>query len=252
MTSRRIVRPLLRLLLCVAVCLPVSAWSPRTRIEMLDQTIRLMPASLKLALDSHLTDVRRGMLEAQLEEDTPAHRPANGDRPGLEITLEQSAQELVQAIRSAKPFPKIAYRFGRLAHFVMDAGFPPGVSLDGDRRYGHFSALAENRRDRFPLIFIGHEDEALDQATPDFVAFADRLIAEAHREDRVLRLRYDAAGAPPDPSAFDDRSVPFAVASLSYSRSVTNTVRAWLACWRVAGGDIGRTPYLHAKPANVP
>jgi hypothetical protein len=219
---------------------------------MLDQSIRLMPASLKLALDSHLLDVRRGMLEAQLEEDAPGHRPGNGEQPGLELSLKQSAEELVQAIESAEPFPKIAYRFGKLAHFVMDAGFPPGVTLDGDRRYGHFSALAENRRDRFPLIFIGHEDTALDQATPDFAAFADRLVAEARREDRALRERYDAAGPEPDPSTFDDRSVPFAVASLSYSRSVTNTVRAWLACWRVAGGDIGRTPYLHAKPGNVP
>ena len=36
--------------------------------------------------------------------------------------------------------------------------------------------------------------------------------------------------------------------SLAYSRTVTLVVRAWLAAWRQAGGDVGRTPYLE-KPA---
>ena len=46
------------------------------------------------------------------------------------------------------------------------------------------------------------------------------------------------------PSAFDDRSVPFAIGSLSYSRTVTYIVRAWLAAWDGAHGDLGRTPYM--------
>ena len=62
-------------------------------------------------------------------------------------------------------------------------------------------------------------------------------------EDRELARAYAAAGDPPAAAAFDDRSIPFAVGSLSYSRAVNDIVRAWLTAWRMAGGDTGRTPY---------
>ena len=44
-------------------------------------------------------------------------------------------------------------------------------------------------------------------------------------------------------SDFDDRSVPFAIGSLSYSRSINDVVRVWLTVWENAGGDMGYTPY---------
>ena len=63
---------------------------------------------------------------------------------------------------------------------------------------------------------------------------------------------YAAAGDPPHPSAFDDRSVPFAIASLSYSHAITDVARAWLAAWSQAGGDVGRTPYLERNDRAQP
>jgi hypothetical protein len=63
----------------------------------------------------------------------------------------------------------------------------------------------------------------------------------------VLNGAYAAAGEPPKPAAFDDRSIPFAIGSLSYSHSINNVVRVWLAIWRIAGGDLGRTPYMKKK-----
>ena len=44
-------------------------------------------------------------------------------------------------------------------------------------------------------------------------------------EDARLRPVYAQTGEPPNPAFFDDRSVPFAIASLAYSRSVTDIVR---------------------------
>ena len=72
-------------------------------------------------------------------------------------------------------------------------------------------------------------------------------MAEARAEDTELARAYAAAGNPPAAAAFDDRSVPFAVASLSYSRTVTRVVRVWIRAWRDASGDVSRTPYLETE-----
>ena len=99
----------------------------------------------------------------------------------------------------------------------------------------------ESRLDRFPLVFYGHEDPHL--ADGDYRAFARSAMEHAADRDRDLARAYAAAGDPPNPMYFDDRSVPFAIGSLSYSRSITQVARLWLTAWERAGGDVGRTPY---------
>jgi hypothetical protein len=93
------------------------------------------------------------------------------------------------------------------------------------------------------VVFYGHDSAEL--ASGDFRAYALSVMKRARGEDRQLARAYAAAGDPPNPAAFDDRSVPFAVGSLSYSRTFTDIVRVWLAAWEHASGDMGRTPYLH-------
>ena len=90
-------------------------------------------------------------------------------------------------------------------------------------------------------MFYGHEDEPLGE--DDFHSFAIAVMQRASAEDQELERVYAAAGDPPAAAAFDDRSIPFAVGSLAYSRAVNDLVRAWLTAWRMAGGDTGRTPY---------
>ncbi len=223
-----------------------SAWTAPTRARIADEAIRLMPASLRLALERHREDVLRGMLEPMTREDDPDHRPP-WDGGTLDAEIASRAAALVRAARSAAPFSDVAQAFGNLAHYVADAGFPPGAAgRPGAARWTEFAAFCESRLAKFPLVFYGHEDE--DLARGDFRAFALREASRAREEYRHVGRAYAAAGDPPDPAAFDDRSVPFAVGSLAYSRTVTLVVRAWLAAWRQAGGDVGRTPYLE-KPA---
>jgi len=68
-------------------------------------------------------------------------------------------------------------------------------------------------------------------------------MRRARDEDRQLARAYAVAGDPPSPAAFDDRSIPFAIGSLCYSRSVNDVVRVWLRVWQDAGGDVEYTPY---------
>ena len=41
---------------------PALAWAPETRVRMVDEAVRLMPASLRKALESHRERLLRGML----------------------------------------------------------------------------------------------------------------------------------------------------------------------------------------------
>ncbi len=242
--SRRVPGTLALVLIAIAAAPRAEAFPPETRLRIVDEAIRLMPASLRLALENHREEVRRGALEPLAEEDGPEHRPPR-DGGSLDRAVAAAASDVVAAVARPAPFPEVCRRFGRLAHFVTDAGFPPGASgAEGDARYASFSRYVAVKLPKFPLVFHGHEDPALSRG--DFAAFARAILDQARNEDRHLARAYLAAGDPPDPAAFDDRSVPFAIASLSYSRSVTHVVRAWLRAWEEAGGDLGRTPY--AKP----
>jgi hypothetical protein len=235
-------RSLLLLPLALVLTGPqAAAWAPQTRLQMIVEAVRLMPASLRTALEAHAEQVQRGMLEPMTGEDGADHRPsATGG--GLDARLVSEAEKLEQSLRQPGSFRELAFQFGTSAHYVADAGFPPGVGEGGgERRYAHFAAFCETRREKFPLVFYGHEDDALDRG--DYAAFAARLTRAAAQDDRELARAYAAAGEPPDPAAFDDRSVPFAIGSLNYSRTVTHVARLWLAAWRAAGGDLGRIPY---------
>jgi hypothetical protein len=217
------------------------AWNPESRVVMVDQAVRLMPASLSLAMNSHRGDLLRGLL-SPLTTDGPERRaPWAGGR--LDAALEAEARSLLDALSEPTPFAEVMERFGRLAHHVLEAGFPPGVSrqADAEARYAHFSAYCESRMEKFPLVFYGHENRWLQHG--DYRGFALAIMQRASEEDAELSRAYALAGNPPDPAAFDDRSVPFAVGSLAYSHSVTDVVQAWLVVWQRAGGDMGRTPY---------
>ncbi len=223
-----------------------SAWEPATRTALVDAAIKMMPASLSLVLEKDRREVVRGMIEPLAREDDPSHR-APGRGGTLDASIDAAASAVVEGVRGRAPFHEVSRRFGVLAHFVADAGFPPvGSGPESAARFRHFSRFCESRHGRFPWVFYGHADP--DLARGDFRGFAGRILARSRDEDRNLARAYAAAGTPPSPEAFDDRSIPFAVGSLAYSRTMTDIVRAWLAAWEKAGGDLGWTPYLRSVP----
>jgi hypothetical protein len=241
----RALGPYVAALLVVASAGPARAWTAATRVVMVDDAIKLMPTALRDVLERRRNDVRRGMLEPMTLEDAMTHRPT-WEGGTLEASVAAAARDLVSGAETRVSFHDVARRFGVLAHFVADAGFPPAASgREGAARYAHFGALCQTRRPRFPLVFYGHENDAL--AGYDFAAFTRGVLARARAEDVNLARAYAEAPSWDDPGAFDDRSVPFAVASLSYSRSVTDIAQAWLTAWRQCHGDLGGTPFPRAK-----
>ena len=201
-----------------------------------------MPPSLRLALEHYRDDVRRGMLEPLTAEDDPAHLPP-WQTGTLDTELAARMDAVVRAAAKPKSFRELAKALGSLAHFVADAGFPPGAAgASGASHYAEFGTFCQSRLPRFRLVFGGHDDPFL--AADDAAGFARAILEEARANDVGVARAYASAGTPVNPSAFDDRSVPFAVGALAYSKSVTYVVRAWLAAWGRAHGDLSRTPYL--------
>lgn len=227
-------------ILLVLATTPARAWVPQTRVRMIDEAVRFMPPSLRIALEKHRTELLRGMLDPMTREDGAEHRA-----PAQDGTLEQSvaveAAKLAALLAEPTPFSTIAEQFGKLAHFVLDTGFPPGVGPGADGRYRLFGEFCESRRKRFPLVFYGHANERLGRG--DYRGYALETIERSLQDDRRLAETYARAAEHPHASDFDDRSVPFAIGSLAYSRSINDVVRVWLTVWEKAHGDMGGTPY---------
>jgi len=232
-------------LLLLASASPAFSWTAATRVVMIDDAIKLMPPSLRKVLEKRRDDVLRGMLEPLTQEDSMAHRPPS-EGGTIETTVDAAARDLVSGVTTRVSFHDGSRRFGVLAHYVADAGFPPGAAgAAGAPRYAHFGAFCETRRARFPFVFYGHDNAALSK--DDFKSFTLAIVERARAEDSTLARAYAQAGSGTGPAEFDDRSIPFAIASLSYSHSVTDIVQAWLAAWRECHGDFGGTPYQGAK-----
>jgi len=230
------------LLVLAACCTDLAAWAPETRMRMVEDAVKMMPRSLRTVLGRHEKAIMRGALAPLTEEGSSAHLPPSldGTLPG-EISRRSAA--LIDAVNQRKPFSEIAERFGALSHFVADAGFPPAsAGREGTFRYNHFAEFVRSRQEKIPFVFYGHADGVFGRG--EIASFALGIIERAAQQDAELARSYGPDGTAPIPAAFDDRSVPFAIASLAYSRTVTDIVRVWLDAWEKARGDIGRTPYL--------
>ena len=235
------------LVLLVFLCgvTPSASWTAETRVRMVDDAVKLMPRSLRTLLVSHRQALLRGALLPLATEGGPDHAPGV-----LADRTVESSDELVQAVNGLQPFRDIAGRFGALAHIVADAGFPPlAAGAEGAGHYSHFAQFVERRMEKFPLVFYGHgnfREDALDRA-----GYIRQAVARSDENDRKIAAVYARAGDPPAAAFFDDRSVPFAVGSLSYSRTVNDIVTIWLDAWNRAHGDLGRTPYLKMPPKDT-
>jgi hypothetical protein len=228
----------LALLVFLGGVTPATSWTAETRIKIVDDAVKLMPRSLRTLLGTHRKALLRGTLAAMATEGGPDHAPGV-----LPARVREHSDRLVQAVDSLQPFDSIAARFGELAHIVADAGFPPlATGEDGAGHYTHFAGFVEQRLELFPLVFYGHgdfRDEPLDRA-----GYIRQVVARSAENDVKIARIYAKAGNPPAAAFFDDRSIPFAVGSLSYSRTVNDIVIVWLDAWNRAHGDLGRTPYL--------
>ena len=223
--------------LLFAAAAPSLAFEADGRAKVAVDALRLAPPALARQLRRH---------EGSLLHGARSQPPA--DLAAARALLERDALETVSLVNGHKPFRKVAETLGRIAGAITSLNNPLWGETDEARcRDGaEFANYFQDRMNRFPLVFNGYSDPSLQSGNVG--GFVDGIRARYGRDREILIAAYHPPhGRPVLPADFDDRSVPFAVASLAYSSAVTDTAHLWIHIWRLANGDLSGTPYLAAS-----
>jgi hypothetical protein len=241
-------RRLLGLVLALALAgaaVPCLAFTPKTRLEIVERSKTLMPPGLRRQLQRHERALLLACLEPLKHGEGSGLHALGPEGGGADQALARAVEDAVALIDSRASFAEVATAFGLVAHLATDLAYPLNVS-DADpveeTYYHEFSEFVDSRLDRIPLVWEGWYDPSL--ARRDVVGFARRAADRSRRDYELIGRAYHPEGRPSLPQDFDDRSTAFAAASLSFSRAVANTSRAWMYIWTRAHGDRTGTPYL--------
>lgn len=234
---------LLPLLVTLALCACPEAWAftPRTRVLIVQRALTLMPDAVQTQMKRHARPLFRGALEGTEEigeEGLSAFDPGRGDEE-----LEQAVGRAVAALDRQAPMAEVAAEMGAIARRAADLAFPLNVGPSDPREkslYLAYARFVESRHERIVVTFGGFRQPEL--ARDDLRGFAMSLADEARRDYAGILRSYFPEGRASVPGDFDDRSVAFATASLGVSRAVTATARAWLYAWHRAHGDLAGSP----------
>lgn len=165
----------------------------------------------------------------------------------LQDQILQLSSEIPRKVYNHVPFKNIAVDFGRLSHYVADLNDPLllGNSDTRESQYqSDFAIYLERNIDLFPWIFDGHLHPLLAKGNEkEFVA---AVAANAVERYPLIGDAYFPDGVLVSSSTFDPKSLPFGIASLSYTRSISNTVQIWFYTWQKSHGDTTWTPF-HSK-----
>jgi hypothetical protein len=219
---------------------PANAWTGATRARMIRDALKVTPPSLNAILDHYREDLDRGMEIPSSHETEEVHYQLADGSAGLAAAAVVHKQEEAQALLSGKHgLRKFAFEMGTLAHLTADVSFPLNAS-DADPReplYREaYRAYIEHALDRIPFVL----DPAAATGVDDLGVEA-RMMESARRSARnydQIGAAFKDDGTPRTPQTLDERSVPFAVASLAYSQAVNDIVRVWCRLWRASGGDM--------------
>jgi len=245
----------LAFLLLAATTFPAPAattacgWPRPVQRRVLEQATRLMPPSLAHILRRHERALRQGA-EAERRRQ-PALLHAQGLEPGdgAAERLAASLARITALFDAHAPLNRIAWEMGAASHLVTDLSNPfrtaprdDDAALFEDRFLDYLASHLPHLR----VVFTTYHDPLLEGG--QVTEYGRQLAARSrsYLDDVVGAFRrFDASG---DPAYLDERSVPFGVASLAYSRSAMDTARVWLQAWRQAHGDLTDLPFSLTDP----
>jgi hypothetical protein len=229
---------------------PALAWTDATRRRMLDDALKLTPPALASLLGRYHSDLNRGMIDPSREESKEDHRQRTSGEYGLAARMIASrGNQAVTLIGQPGRLSLAVYAMGDVAHYVADVNFPlnDGDGPPGDPIfYASYQSYVERALGRFPVVLERKPSEELRENRLEDFGRAAALRASAYIAP--IREAYTPEGRPRSASAFDERSLPFGVASLSYSHAVNDIARVWTHVWKEAGGDMTGLPFAGAVP----
>ncbi len=236
--------------LLLAFPLTAAAWTRASDERIAGKAAALAPPDLRLLLEKFDTEYKAGLNRAQSDEGSDMHHYFVLSRQGrLREGIERETRLAIQMIRKGEPMSEVVQRLGILAHLVADANNPFHVANDAPRHSesrNDFETFFERKLAKFPTVFYGLDPQF------SLPRYLDRTFARSAKFYPLMRGEYERGGSA---AVFDDRSTAFGVASISYSRAVTDLVNLYYYIWKEAGGDVRSAAVmrdgnlsLHAKP----
>ena len=215
-------------------------WTLSTERAMAETALSLGPPNISQLVSIHERSFEEGLRDAARHEQQALNAHLGNDRTALERLLRNEIDRAVMVMKNREPVEELVYQLGVIAHLTGDLNHPFHVGADDalDGRREDFELYLERRRARFPTVFYGIERDRV----------IDRVIrggqARARSFTPLVRYEYFGKGSERWSRQFDDRSTAFAVASLSWSHSVSDLVNIYYELWRQAGGDVRRAARL--------
>lgn len=234
--SRRTMRRLGIVLFLVFLPITAAAWTRVSDERIAMKAAALAPPDLKMLIDRFEADYRGGVELASRDEGSDTHQYFVLSRRGrLREQIEKETRGTINMIRKGDPMSMVVERLGMLSHLVADANNPFHVANDDARvnpARNDYSQYFERKLGKFPTVFYGLD--------PRFTltGYLDKTFARSARFYPLLRDEYLRGGTLRNSAEFDDRSTAFGIASVSYSRSVTDLVNLYYFIWKEAGGDV--------------
>ncbi|MFP5245170.1 MAG: hypothetical protein ACLGH0_00655 [Thermoanaerobaculia bacterium] len=216
--------------------LTATAWTRASDERIAKKAAALAPPDLAMLLERFEGDYKRGIERAQADEGSDAHHYFVLSRQGrLRERIERETRAAIEAVRRNEPMPSVVERLGVLVHLVADANNPFHVANDNPRvtpSHNDYEQYFERRLAKFRTVFYGLD--------PNFrlSTYLDKTFARSARFYPLVAEEYFRGGEQRTSASFDDRSTAFGIASISYSRAVTDVVNLYYYIWKEAGGDV--------------
>ena len=207
-------------------------WSVEAEQRIARKAATLAPPDLRLLIQKYESDYLRGLRDAAEAEIGGSHR-VRGKRGQLRQHIDRGVSSAVQGVRARQPMRDLVYELGTIAHLVADANNPllvgnadlTGVELD-------YQSYFDRKLGKFPTVFYGLRTGF------DPAGTLDAAFDRSRRFNELLHEEYYRDGRRRASTEFDDRSTAFGIASISYSRAVSDTVNLYFHIWSQVGGDV--------------
>ena len=227
-----------------------QSWTDATRSRMVRDALKISPPALSEILAHYEKDLLRGMLEPSRHESEEVHFQLADGKGGLAgVAIDRKVRDIRGLLARRAPFGSVTYEMGVLSHLVADVEFPLSAS-DADPREplyrDAYSRYIERMLDRIPFVLDRDAPPALEK--DDIRGFVRDIARRAGKNYALIGPAFKDDGTPKSPSALDERSVPFGIASLSYSHSTSDIAWIWRHLWVSINGDMHGTPFLGAPP----
>jgi hypothetical protein len=213
-----------------------SAWTRVADARIAKKAAALAPPDLRMMIDRFEGDYQAGLQLAEADEGSESHRYFVLSRKGrLRERIETETRRTIEMVHKGDPMNMVVEHLGVLSHLVADANNPFHVVGDDPRAaafHDDFEQYFERRLAKFPTVFYGLDPQF------QLPTYFDKTFARSASFYPLLREEYLRNGVPRTSADFDDHSTAFGVASVCYSRAVTDLVNLYYYIWKQAGGDV--------------